>query len=195
MKNGVVSYMKNTNNLVCRCNWCNLKNQLYVKYHDEEWGMPLYDDKKLFEFLILELFQAGLSWETVLMKRENFRQAFDNFDIDKICNYEETKILELLQDASIIRNRRKMEASIANAKVFREIQKEWGSFSNYIWHFTNGEVIYEVNKTCSELSDHVAKDMKKRGMKFIGTTIIYSYLQAIGVIYSHDTECFLYKEK
>lgn len=195
MKNGVVSYMKNTNNLVCRCNWCNLKNQLYVKYHDEEWGMPLYDDKKLFEFLILEPFQAGLSWETVLMKRENFRQAFDNFDIDKICNYEETKILELLQDASIIRNRRKMEASIANAKVFREIQKEWGSFSNYIWHFTNGEVIYEVNKTCSELSDHVAKDMKKRGMKFIGTTIIYSYLQAIGVIYSHDTECFLYKEK
>lgn len=195
MKNGVVSYMKNTNNLVCRCNWCNFKNQLYVKYHDEEWGMPLYDDKKLFEFLILEPFQAGLSWETVLMKRENFRQAFDNFDIDKICNYEETKILELLQDASIIRNRRKMEASIANAKVFREIQKEWGSFSNYIWHFTNGEVIYEVNKTCSELSDHVAKDMKKRGMKFIGTTIIYSYLQAIGVIYSHDTECFLYKEK
>ena len=195
MKNGVVSSMKNTNNLVCRCNWCNLKNQLYVKYHDEEWGMPLYDDKKLFEFLILEPFQAGLSWETVLMKRENFRQAFDNFDIDKICNYEETKILELLQDASIIRNRRKMEASIANAKVFREIQKEWGSFSNYIWHFTNGEVIYEVNKTCSELSDHVAKDMKKRGMKFIGTTIIYSYLQAIGVIYSHDTECFLYKEK
>lgn len=195
MKNGVVSYMKNTNNLVCRCNWCNFKNQLYVKYHDEEWGMPLYDDKKLFEFLILEPFQAGLSWETVLMKRENFRQAFDNFDIDKICNYEETKILELLQDASIIRNRRKMEASIANAKVFREIQKEWGSFSNYIWHFTNREVIYEVNKTCSELSDHVAKDMKKRGMKFIGTTIIYSYLQAIGVIYSHDTECFLYKEK
>lgn len=195
MKNGVVSYMKNTNNLVCRCNWCNPKNQLYVKYHDEEWGMPLYDDKKLFEFLILEPFQAGLSWETVLMKRENFRQAFDNFDIDKICNYEETKILELLQDASIIRNRRKMEASIANAKVFREIQKEWGSFSNYIWHFTNGEVIYEVNKTCSELSDHVAKDMKKRGMKFIGTTIIYSYLQAIGVIYSHDTECFLYKER
>ncbi len=195
MKNGVVSYMKNTNNLVCRCNWCNLKNQLYVKYHDEEWGIPSYDDKKLFELLILEPFQAGLSWETVLMKRENFRQAFDNFDINKICNYEETKILELLQDASIIRNRRKMEASIANAKVFREIQKEWGFFSNYIWHFTNGEVIYEVNKTCSELSDHVAKDMKKRGMKFIGTTIIYSYLQAIGVIYSHDTECFLYKEK
>ena len=196
MKNGVVNYMEDTNNLVCRCSWCNLKNQLYVKYHDEEWGIPSYDDKKLFELLILEPFQAGLSWETVLMKRENFRQAFDNFDIDKICNYEETKILELLQDASIIRNRRKIEAAIVNAKVFREMQKEWGSFSSYIWHFTNGEVIYyEVNKTCSELSDHVAKDMKKRGMKFIGTTIIYSYLQAIGVIYSHDTECFLYKEK
>lgn len=116
MKNGVVNYMEDTNNLVCRCSWCNLKNQLYVKYHDEEWGIPSYDDKKLFELLILEPFQAGLSWEKVLMKRENFRQAFDNFDIDKICNYEETKILELLQDASIIRNRRKIEAAIVNAK-------------------------------------------------------------------------------
>ncbi len=194
-KNGVGNYMKNEDNLLCRCKWCNLKNQLYVKYHDEEWGIPSYDDKKLFELLVLEPFQAGLSWETILMKRESFRRAFDNFDIDKICNYEEGKIGELLKDSSIIRNRRKIEASIVNARVFREIQKEWGTFSNYIWHFTNGEVIYEVDKTCSELSDHIAKDMKKRGMKFIGTTIIYSYLQAIGVIYSHDIECFLYKEK
>lgn len=194
-KNGVGNYMKNEDNLLCRCKWCNLKNQLYVKYHDEEWGIPSYDDKKLFELLVLEPFQAGLSWETILMKRESFRRAFDNFDIDKICNYEEGKIGELLKDSSIIRNRRKIEASIVNARAFREIQKEWGTFSNYIWHFTNGEVIYEVDKTCSELSDHIAKDMKKRGMKFIGTTIIYSYLQAIGVIYSHDIECFLYKEK
>lgn len=187
--------MKDSEHLVSRCKWCNLKNQVYVKYHDEEWGVPLYDDKKLFELLILEPFQAGLSWETVLMKRDNFRQAFDNYDLEKICNYEETKVLELLNNASIIRNRRKIEAAIVNARVFREIQKEWGSFSHYIWNFTNGEVVYEVEKTCSELSDQVSKDMKKRGMKFIGTTIIYSYLQAIGVIYSHEIGCFLYKEK
>ena len=187
--------MKESEHLVCRCKWCNLKNPIYVKYHDEEWGVPTYDDKKLFEVLVLESFQAGLSWETILIKRENFRRAFDHFDIDRIGRYEETKVMALLQDRSIIRNRRKIEATIVNARVFREIQKEWGSFSHYIWHFTNGEVVYEVEKTYSELSDRVAKDMKKRGMKFVGATTIYSYLQAVGIIYSHEKKCFLYDRK
>lgn len=178
-----------------RCKWCNLKNPIYVEYHDHEWGSPVYDDKTLLEFLILEPFQAGLSWETILLKRENFRRVFEDYDIEKICRFDETKILEMLGDASIIRNRRKIEAAINNAKIFVEIQKEWGSFSDYIWHFTDGEVVYEIGKTNSLLSDKIAKDMKKRGMKFVGTTIIYSFLQAIGVIYSHDRECFLYKKE
>lgn len=166
-----------------------------MEYHDHEWGSPVYDDKTLLEFLILEPFQAGLSWETILLKRENFRRVFEDYDIEKISRFDETKILEMLGDASIIRNRRKIEAAINNAKIFVEIQKEWGSFSDYIWHFTDGEVVYEIGKTNSLLSDKIAKDMKKRGMKFVGTTIIYSFLQAIGVIYSHDRECFLYKKE
>lgn len=178
-----------------RCWWCNLKNPLYVAYHDEEWGVPQYDDDKLFEFLVLESFQAGLSWETILNKRENFRRAFDGFDREKIQNYDEKKIQELMGDASIIRNRRKIEAAIGNAEIFGEIQKEWGSFSEYIWHYTEGKVIYEVDETRSPLSDQISKDLKKRGMKFVGTTIIYAYLQAIGVVYSHDKECFMYWEK
>lgn len=177
-----------------RCKWCNLKNDLYVKYHDEEWGVPTYDDYSLFEFLVLEPFQAGLSWETILNKRENFRTAFDNYDIDKICNYKEDKITELMQNQGIIRNRRKIEAAINNASVFKEIQKEWSSFSDYIWHFTDHQTIYEVGKASSPLSDEISKDLKKRGMKFIGTTIVYAYLQSIGVIYSHDEGCFLYKK-
>ena len=176
-----------------RCKWCNLKNPLYVKYHDEEWGQPVYDDNVLFEFLVLEPFQAGLSWETILNKRENFRRAFDNFDPKVIMNYDENKILELMNDASIIRNRRKIDATIINAKAFLDIQKEWGTFSEYIWHFTEHQIICEFDKTKSDLSDIISKDLKKRGMKFVGTTIVYSFLQAIGIINSHEEGCFLYE--
>ena len=177
-----------------RCKWCNLDNPLYVKYHDEEWGEPTYDDKELFELLILESFQAGLSWECVLNKRENFRHAYDNFDIDKIINYDETKINELKQNPGIIRNKLKIKASINNAKIFKQIKKEYGSFSKYIWGFTNNQIIYETNKASSKLSDQISKDLKKRGMTFIGTTIIYAYLQAIGIVNSHDENCFKYKK-
>ena len=176
-----------------RCKWCNLKNELYVKYHDEEWCMPNFDDKYLYEMLILESFQAGLSWECVLNKRENFRKAFDNFNIYKICKYENKKIEELLQDKSIIRNKLKINATINNSKIFLNIQNEYGTFFNYLRSFTDGKIIYELGKTRSELSDNISKDLQKRGMKFVGSTIIYSYLQAIGIINSHDKECFLYK--
>lgn len=178
-----------------RCKWCNLKNDLYVRYHDEEWCRPNFDDKYLFEMLILESFQAGLSWECILNKREEFRKAFDGFDIDKISNYDDKKIEELLANEKIVRNKLKIKASINNSKIFKQIQKEYGSFYNYLKTFTNSKTIYEINKTTSNLSDNISKDLQKRGMKFVGSTIIYSYLQAIGVIYSHDEECFLYKEK
>ena len=144
--------------------------------------------------LILESFQAGLSWECVLNKRENFRKAFDNFDIDKICNYGDKKIQDLLTDRNIIRNKLKIQATISNSKIFKQIQKEYGTFYNYLKQFTDDTVIYEIDKTTSELSDNISKDLQKRGMKFVGSTIIYSYLQAIGIIYSHDKECFLYKQ-
>ena len=178
-----------------RCKWCNLKNELYVKYHDEEWCKPNFDDKYLFEMLILESFQAGLSWECVLNKRESFRKAFDNFNIDKICNYDNNKIQELLQNKDIIRNKLKINASINNSKIFKNIQNEYGSFYDYLKTFTKGKILYEINKTTNELSDNISKDLKKRGMKFVGSTIIYSYLQAIGIIYSHEKECFLYTRK
>lgn len=174
-----------------RCKWCNLNNPLYIKYHDEEWGRLNFDEKYLFEMLILESFQAGLSWECVLNKRNDFEKAYDDFDIDKICKYDETKIQELLINKKIIRNKLKINASINNAKIFKEIQKEYKSFANYLKHFTNESVIYEINKTTNQLSDSISKDLKKRGMKFVGSTIIYSYLQAIGIICSHDEECFL----
>ena len=175
-----------------RCKWCNLKNELYVKYHDEEWGRLNLDDKYLFEMLILESFQAGLSWECVLNKRESFRQAFDNFNIDKIINYSDEKIQELLQNKGIIRNRLKINATINNSKIFKDIQEQYGTFSKYLETFTNNEVIYEIGKATSKLSDNISKDLQKRGMKFVGSTIIYSFLQAIGVIYSHDEGCYLY---
>ena len=177
-----------------RCKWCNLSNPLYVKYHDEEWCVPTYDDRILFEFIVLEAFQAGLSWETILNKRENFRLAFDDFDPEIIRNYDEDKISELMNNKGIIRNRRKIEAAIVNAKIYLELQKEWGSFSKYIWHFTDGNIIYETDKASSELSDQISKELKKRGMKFMGTTVVYAYLQSMGIIYSHGRECFLYKE-
>lgn len=176
-----------------RCKWCNCKNELYIKYHDEEWGKPVYDDNKLFEMLLLESFQAGLSWECVLNKREYFRKAFDNFDYYKISNYDCDKMNKLLENENIIRNKLKIKAAINNAKIFIQIQKEYKTFANYIWNFTNNQIIYEIGKTSSELSDRISKDLKKRGMKFVGTTIIYSYLQAIGIVYSHETQCFIYK--
>ncbi len=175
-----------------RCKWCNLKNPVYVKYHDEEWCKPNFDDKYLFEMLILESFQAGLSWECVLNKRKDFIKAYDDFDIDKICNYDNNKIEELLLNKKIIRNKLKINASIKNAKIFKDIQKEYGTFYNYLKTFTKGKIVYEIDKTTSELSDSISKDLQKRGMKFVGSTIIYSYLQAIGLIYSHDKDCFLY---
>ena len=177
-----------------RCKWCNPKNYKYIEYHDKEWGKPEYDDKKLYELLILESFQAGLSWECVLNKREAFRTAFDNFDINKICNYNENKIIELINNKDIIRNKLKINAAINNSKIFKLIQNDYKTFSNYIWKFTENKIIYESDKTTSELSDKISKDLQKRGMKFVGSTIIYSYLQAIGVIYSHQKGCYLYKE-
>ena len=177
-----------------RCKWCNLKNEKYIKYHDEEWGVPNFDDKYLFEMLILESFQAGLSWECVLNKREAFEKAYDNFDIEKIVNYDETKILELLENKNIIRNKLKIKASINNAKVFKNIKEEYQTFYNYLKSYTNDKIIYENDKTTSPLSDAISKDLIKRGMKFVGTTIIYSYLQAIGVINSHEDDCYLYKK-
>ena len=176
-----------------RCKWCNLNNPLYVEYHDLEWGVPNFDDKYLFEMLILESFQAGLSWECILNKRENFRIAYDNFDIDKVINYDEQKINDLLSNKNIIRNKLKIIASINNAKIFQNIQKEYGSFYHYLITFTNNKIIYEVDKTTNPLSDAISKDLIKKGMKFVGSTIIYSYLQATGFIYSHDKECYLYK--
>ena len=177
-----------------RCKWCNLKNEKYIEYHDNEWCRPNFDDNYLYEMLILELFQAGLSWECILNKRDSFRKAYDNFDIDKVCSYDENKINELLNNKEIIRNKLKIIASINNSKIFKKIQNEYGSFHNYLKKFTNDMTIYEIDKTTNELSDNISNDLKKRGMKFVGSTIIYSYLQAIGVIYSHDKECFLYKE-
>lgn len=174
-----------------RCEWANPNNDLYVRYHDEEWGVPVHDDHKLFEMLILECFQVGLSWECVLNKREAFRQAFDGFDLDKVCAYGEEKLEELRENKRIIRNRLKIKAAVGNARVFREIQKEYGSFSDYLWHWTENQVVYEKGLASSPLSDAISKDLKKRGMKFVGTVIIYSYLQAVGVIYSHGEGCFL----
>ena len=176
-----------------RCKWCNLNNPIYVEYHDKEWGVINIDDNYLLEMLILESFQAGLSWECVLNKRESFRLAYDNFNIDKICNYTENKIIELSENKDIIRNKLKIKASINNTKIFKSIQKEFGSFSNYLKTFTKDNIIYETDKTTNFLSDDISKDLIKRGMKFVGSTIIYSYLQAIGIIYSHEKECFLYK--
>ena len=176
-----------------RCKWCNLKNPLYVKYHDNEWCVQNFDDKYLFEMLILESFQAGLSWECILNKRENFKEAYDNFDLEKVCLYDDEKIDELLKNKGIIRNKLKIKASINNAKIFKSIKEEYGSFYNYLYTFTNGKIIYEIGKTTNHLSDKISKDLKKRGMKFVGSTIIYSYLQAIGIIYSHDEECYLFQ--
>ncbi len=183
-----------------RCDWVHLDDPLYVKYHDEEWGVPVRDDRMLFEFLLLEGFQAGLSWITILKKRINFRQAFDNFDAKKIAGYDEKKIEELMENSGIVRNRRKIEAAVVNADAFLEVQKEFGSFSDYIWSFVNGKPV--VNKWKSlgdipaniELSSEISKDLKNRGFKFVGSTIIYAYMQATGMVNDHTVDCFRYEE-
>lgn len=178
-----------------RCKWVNLNNKIYVDYHDNEWGKEEHDDRMLFELLVLEGFQAGLSWECVLNKREYFREAFDDFDYIKIIKYNDKKINELLNNQNIIRNKLKINAAITNAKVFIDIQKEVGSFDKYIWSFTNGKVIKNMDdnlKTTSKLSDEISNDLKRRGMKFVGSTIIYSYLQAIGIIDDHELNCDCY---
>ncbi len=177
-----------------RCKWCNLDNLLYVKYHDEEWGVLNTGDAYLFEMLILESFQAGLSWECVLNKREDFRNAYDNFDINKVVRYDENKVLELLSNEKIIRNKLKIKASVKTARIFKNIVKEYGSFYNYLCKFTQGNIIVECDRTTSYLSDQISKDLKKRGMSFVGSTIIYSFLQAVGVINSHEYGCFLHKK-
>lgn len=178
-----------------RCAWANPKNELYIKYHDEEWGVPVQDDQRLFEMLILESFQAGLSWECVLNKREAFRKAFDGFDLDKVCAYDEVKMDALKQDVGIIRNSRKIKAAVNNACIFRDIAEEYGSFATYLWGYTQGKVICENDKVSSPLSDAISRDLKKRGMTFVGTTIIYAYLQAVGVINSHENGCYLCRNK
>lgn len=183
-----------------RCTWC-LKDDLYITYHDTEWGRPLHDDQKLFEFLVLESFQAGLSWWIVLRKRENFRKAFANFDAKKVARFDEVKIESLMQDAGIVRNRLKILAAINNAKVFLEIQKEFGSFDTYVWSFTKGKTIRNCPKDISKLpnktllSDQMSKDMGKRGFKFRGSTICYAFMQAVGIVDDHVSTCFLAKKK
>ena len=178
-----------------RCSWCG-NDPLYQKYHDEEWGTPVYDDNKLFEFLILETFQAGLSWITILRKRENFRLAFDDFDYKKISLYSEEKIQELLLDPGIIRNRLKVRAAASNAIAFMVVQKEFGTFSEYIWNFTGGKPIQNHRKTLKEipattpLSDAISKDLKKRGFKFVGSTVIYAQMQATGMVNDHVSDCW-----
>jgi len=182
-----------------RCPWC-LVDPIYIKYHDEEWGVPVHDDRKHFEFLILESFQAGLSWLTILKKRENFRRAYSGFDPHMVSQYDEEKIRELLENKGIVRNRKKIEASIHNAKKFIEIQKEFGSFDEYIWRFVNYKPIInswekvEDIPSRTELSDIISEDLKRRGFVFIGSTIVYSYMQAVGLVNDHLVSCFRYKE-
>jgi DNA-3-methyladenine glycosylase I len=182
-----------------RCGWC-LGDPLYEYYHDHEWGVPVYEDDKLFEFLILETFQAGLSWITILRKRENFRKAFDDFNYKKIANYDVIKIESLLEDAGIIRNKLKIKATISNAQAFMVIQKEFGSFSKYIWDFVDGKPIknrlknYKNAQPKTTLSDAISKDLKQRGFKFMGSTVIYAHMQATGMVNDHEIHCFRYNE-
>lgn len=182
-----------------RCSWCG-NDELYIKYHDEEWGNPVHDDRKHFEFLVLESAQAGLSWITILRKRENYRKAYDNFDPLKVSKYDEEKIEKLMKDPGIIRNRRKIEASINNAKMFLEVQKEFKSFDNYIWQFVDYKPVINLWNSVSEipskteLSDKISKDLIKRGFKFVGSTIIYAHMQAVGLVNDHIAACFRHSE-
>ena len=182
-----------------RCKWCE-GNELYTLYHDQEWGIPLHDDRQLFEFLVLETFQSGLSWITILKKRENFREAFDFFDYKKIALYNEDKVNSLCNNSGIVRNRKKIEATVQNAKSYIKIQEEWTSFSQYIWSFVHHEPIQNNFKQSdevpskTELSDTISKDLKKRGFKFIGSTVIYAHMQATGMVNDHITDCFRHQE-
>ena len=182
-----------------KCGWC-VGDPLYEAYHDEEWGVPVKDDETLFEFLILETFQAGLSWITILRKRENFRRAFDQFNYHIIAGYGEEKIAELLQDAGIIRNRLKVRATVSNAQAFLKVQDEFGSFSDYIWGFVDGQPIknkledYKKGPATTALSDTISKDLKKRGFKFVGSTVVYAHMQATGMVNDHEISCFRYEE-
>ncbi len=183
---------------ITRCEWCG-KDPLYIKYHDEEWGRPEHDDRKLFEMLLLEGAQAGLSWITVLKKRENYRKAFSNFNAGRIAKYDERKVEELLNNPGIIRNKLKVNAFIINAQKFLEVKKEFGTFDKYIWQFVNHRPIINKFKSLKELpaftdeSDKMSKDLKKRGFKFVGSTICYAYMQACGMVNDHVTGCFLYE--
>lgn len=187
------------NSTKTRCKWCGT-DPLYVKYHDEEWGVPVKDDKTIFEFLLLETFQAGLSWITILRKRENFRIAFDDFDYKKIAEYDQSKINSLLQNAGIVRNKLKVNAAVTNAQNFIQIQSEFGSFSKYMWSFVDNKPIKNSWKTQEEvpattaLSDMLSKDLKKRGFKFVGSTVVYAHMQAVGMVNDHIMDCFRYKE-
>lgn len=174
-----------------RCSWAG-PDEIYIRYHDDEWGIPTHNDRELFEMLVLESFQAGLSWITILKKRQNFKKAFDDFDVEKVADYDESKINELLENEGIIRHKGKITSAINNAQTFIEIQKEFGSFDSYIWSFTNGKTIKAEYLTESDLSKEISKDLKKRGMKFVGPTIIYSYLESIGIIDNHQEGCFRY---
>ncbi len=182
-----------------RCPWVG-EDDLYIRYHDEEWGVPVYDDQKLFEFLILEGAQAGLSWSTILKKRENYRKLFDNFDAKKIARYNSKKIEELLNDAGIVRNRLKINSTISNAKAFLRTCEQYGNFSEYIWSFTNGKPLINQWKSLqeipakSELSDKMSKDLKKAGFNFVGSTICYAFMQAVGIVNDHTVDCFRYHE-
>lgn len=182
-----------------KCNWC-VGDDLYEAYHDQEWGVPIYDDNIFFEFLVLETFQAGLSWITILRKRENFKKAFDDFNYKKIANYQQPKIDSLLQDAGIVRNKLKVNGTITNAKLFMDVQNEFGSFSNYIWKFVDGKPItnkvenYKDAPATTPISDAVSKDLKKRGFKFVGSTVMYAFMQATGLVSDHEVGCFRYKE-
>lgn len=186
-------------NIIKRCAWVNLDNPNYVQYHDEVWGEPVYDDRLLFEMLILEGAQAGLSWETILNKQKNYKKAFDDFNPAIVAMYDESKKSELMSNPGIVRNRRKIQSAIKNANVFLEIQKEFGSFSTYLWSFVEHKPIKNHFSSLSEvptsspLSDRISKELKKRGMSFVGTTIIYAYLQAVGVVNDHTLDCFKYK--
>lgn len=183
-----------------RCDWCEDTFEQYIRYHDEEWGVPVHDDKTLFEFLILETAQAGLSWSTILKKREGYRQAFANFDIEKVAAFDEKKIRQLLNNPAIVRNKLKIRSAVNNARRFREIQEEFGSFNNYIWQFVNGNPIQnkwehmDQVPTTTDISDQLSKDLKKRGFKFVGSTTMYAYMQATGMVNDHLTSCFRHSE-
>jgi DNA-3-methyladenine glycosylase I len=183
-----------------RCQWVENTFEEYIRYHDEEWGVPVHDDQKLFEFLILEGAQAGLSWSTILKKREGYRSAFANFEIEKVAEFSSERIKNLKENTGIVRNKLKIESAVINARQFLTVQNEYGSFSNYLWGFTDNKIIHGHWSTLREvpasttLSDKISKDLKKRGFKFVGTTIIYAYLQAMGVVNDHTRDCFRYKE-